>query len=169
MVERSHPARTINANSEALASGATMTRGTEHLLAGEHKLDRSAGHPRRKDRENLRSVDDRLGTEATAEVGAADQDVLGRDTEVVSVHCTGCHDGLVRHVEYDMVAVPLSDDRMGFHRIVILVGRFVGLIDRHPRVGVASLDVAVHDLGRKAEGTGLELVGLVAIEPEARR
>ena len=65
------------------AGGAAMAHRTEHLVAPERQFHRPPKLACRGDRQHQRAVGDCLGTKAAAEIGTADQDILGRNSEIV--------------------------------------------------------------------------------------
>ncbi|OIQ67218.1 hypothetical protein GALL_512060 [mine drainage metagenome] len=167
MVQHGHFSPGINPDAQPLAGGAAMAHRAEHLVAPQHQLNRSPGHAGGKDRQHRGAVRDRLGPEAAAQIGAADQNILWRDAEVIAIGPARHHDGLIGHVECDVIALPLGNHCVGFHRVVVLLGRLIGQIDRLHRRRVTCGHIAIDGLARTAKAANLHLVGRVAVEADA--
>lgn len=134
VVERGQMPLRVGADAQLLPGAPAMPDRAEHLRPRQRQLDRPLQHAGRQDRQNLRPVEDRLGAEATAQEWRAQQHILDRNAEIRRIGRAAQGKRLVGHVDRQPVAVPLRDDRMRLHRVVILRGR--DIIDlRHQRGG----------------------------------
>src|SRR5215813_5698127 len=97
-----------------------MADGAVHLLPAENELDVPSGQTRRHDAEDLRSRDQALTAEASAEERAADMDVCGRDAKQPGDARLRQSKALARRVDGELVAVPARNDCVRLHGIVVL-------------------------------------------------
>ncbi len=144
-----------------------MTHRTVHLRAGEHQLDRTPQLTGRENAEDLRSVDNRLRTESTAEEGRADQHVFRRNTEILRVGVCTHAQCLVGHVEGKAITVPFGDHGVGLHGIVVLRR---GVILRLGHTGCGReprLDITGGGDGRRADPDRLGVVALAVVQAGA--
>ena len=142
----SAPSLTVCPGRRAVADGA------EHLVAAQHQFHRATRPPRRHDAEDLRPLHQRLGAEAAAEEGRADEDVRGIDAEELCDAALAHGQRLAGRVDREPVAVPGRHDGVGLHGVVVLGGRLVGGLDALRRLGEAGLDVdAIVDVRRLAD------------------
>ena len=110
----------------------------------------------------------RLGAEAPAQEGRADQDVGRVDAEELGDAALAHGQGLAGRVDGEPVAVPLRHDGVGLHGVVVLGGGLVGGVHPLRRAREAGLDVAaVVDVRRLADADRVGREGLVAVEADA--
>jgi hypothetical protein len=148
MLQRRQPPFGVEAEPQVLLRCSAMSHGSEHLVAGQGQLDRPPKHPRRQNTEDLRTGQDRLRSEATAQKWAAQQHVLGRNAEERRKSCPRHQDRLVRGVDGQPVAVPFCNDGMRLHCIVILGRRLVFRLDQVRGRAETGSQVAAIEIGR---------------------
>ena len=169
MVDGGQLAGLVGTQCQSLPCRRPMAGGAIHLLAAQHELDRPADHTGRNDAKNLRTGDKSFGAKTTADEGAADVDLVRRHAEQTRQTALGHRQALGRRVDRECVTVPVGDDGVGFHGVVILRWCLVGRIDVLGGCGDAGRHIALVHHGGIActDDRRHEAVG--GIEVHARR
>ncbi len=110
----------------------------------------------------MRPVEDRLGAEAAAEEGRADDDVFGGNAEIGAIGGAAQRHRLVRHVDRHLVAVPGGNHGMRLHGVVILRRRLVFGSDDARGAGKTGVEIAMGRARRAADADGRRRIALAA-------
>ena len=137
-------ARLLGPEPQALHGGGAVAGVIENLVPGQHHLDRAPELPRRRRREHRVGVEQQLGAEAPAHVGADDADVLLRHLQGLGQAPVDPVQNLVRGVEREPVAFPVGEAGMRLHRRLRLVGGGVGHVHPNRRRAEGPVKVAHH-------------------------
>src|SRR6202034_2514790 len=81
MIDRGQQAVVVSANAKPLAGGRAMADGAIHVFTAQHQLDRPADQSSRHDAEYLWPGDQAFRSEAAAQEGAADVNLVRRNAE----------------------------------------------------------------------------------------
>ena len=137
------------------------------MPSGKNELDRPLQFTRRSDCEDLRSVQDCLRSEASAEEGRADQHVIWGDPEPGPIGAPTHDQRLVRHIQRQVVALPLGHDRVRLHGVVELGSRGVVGFDDLRGGSHARVQVAMGRARRRPDTDGRRGIALPIAEPNS--
>src|SRR6202453_5434787 len=99
MVNRGEPSLRVRPKAQPLSRLPAMPTRAIHLRGGKDELNRPLHHPRGEDREDLRTVQNRLRAEAAAKKWRANQHVLGWHAEIGAIGRAAQRHRLVWHVQ----------------------------------------------------------------------
>src|SRR4029077_15081101 len=115
MIERDQRAVAVGAKTQGLPRRRAVAHRTEHLVAPEHELDRSAHGAGGNGTENLRSGHQTFGAEAAAEKRTADVNLIGRYAEQSGKTPLRHRHTLTRRIDRERIALPRGNNRMRLH------------------------------------------------------
>jgi hypothetical protein len=130
-----------------LDGAAAMGGEMEHLLAGQHRLDRTTELARGERAQDHVGVDRQLAAETAADVAADDTHVCLRDHQRVRDPFARAFDELGRAVNHHPVSLPPRQARMRFHLRVDVKWGAVGFIDAHRGGCEGRLEIADRAVG----------------------
>ena len=120
----------VDTHADGLPGWRAMADGAEHLVPPQHELYGRTHQPGSQDTEQGWAHSHTLGAEAAANERRAYLDLLRCHPDHLRQPRLRDRQPLCRHIERQPVPVPHRHDGVRLHRVMVLGGRVVGLLDR---------------------------------------